>query len=67
MYMPYRFIFTLIFGFFLVDRIGRRIPLMVGSIVLSLCLFFIGGYLTAVDGTRDANASRSAGDYAAIT
>lgn len=60
-----KFIFTLLFGFFLVDRVGRRLPLIVGSIVLSLSLFYIGGYLTAI-GPRDENASRTAGDYTAI-
>ncbi|KAM0790229.1 hypothetical protein ACM66B_005541 [Microbotryomycetes sp. NB124-2] len=60
-------VFTVIFGFFIVDRVGRRIPLMVGAVVGSGCLFFIGGYLTAV-GPRDGTGTSIApGDYAAIT
>lgn len=57
---------TFIFSFFIVDRVGRRRPLMwvhradracnrlisslvrFGSIVGSLCLFFLGGYLLGV-------------------
>jgi len=60
-----KFVCTLIFGFFVVDKVGRRLPLIVGSIVLSLCLFYIGGYLTAI-GPRDVDAGRTAGDYTAI-
>jgi MFS family permease len=47
---PYqvKFVCTLIFGFFLVDRFGRRLPLMAGSIGLSCCLFFLGGYVSAI-------------------
>ncbi|KAJ7263057.1 hypothetical protein C8J57DRAFT_1719247 [Mycena rebaudengoi] len=58
---------TLIFGLFIVDRVGRRIPLMFSSLSGSLCLFFIGGYLTAVGPRDGSNAARTPGDYAAIT
>ncbi|KAH8926571.1 general substrate transporter [Atractiella rhizophila] len=61
-----KFVGTLIFGLFIVDRVGRRKPLMIGAVVLSLCLFYIGGYLTAV-GPREEGAPRKAGDYTAIT
>ncbi|ORY76871.1 and other transporter-domain-containing protein [Leucosporidium creatinivorum] len=59
-------IFTLVFGFFIVDRVGRRRPLMVGSLVGSLCLFFIGGYLLGVGPRDGSNGARTAGDYVAI-
>jgi sugar porter (SP) family MFS transporter len=45
-YGTVKFVCTLIFGFFVVDRVGRRIPLIAGSIGLSLCLFFLGGYVS---------------------
>jgi len=45
-YGTVKFVCTLIFGFFIVDRVGRRIPLIAGSIGLSLCLFFLGGYVS---------------------
>lgn len=61
-----KFVFTLIFGFFIVDRVGRRLPLMIGTIVMAGCLFYIGAYLTAV-GPREEGAGRTAGDYTAIT
>jgi MFS family permease len=56
---------TVIFGLFVVDRIGRRRPLMFGSIVGSLCLIFLGGYLTGM-GDRGTDPVRTAGDYVAI-
>ena len=58
--------FTVIFGLFIVDRIGRRRPLMVGSVVGSFCLFFMGIYLS-VTGPRDGtNTVRTVGDYFCI-
>lgn len=30
----------------MVDRVGRRIPLLAGSMGLSICLFYIGGYVS---------------------
>ncbi|KAK4050195.1 hypothetical protein OIO90_005177 [Microbotryomycetes sp. JL221] len=60
-------VFTVFFGFFIVDRVGRRIPLMVGAVVGSGCLFFIGGYLTAVGPRDGTGGSIAPGDYAAIT
>jgi MFS family permease len=47
------------------DKVGRRKPLLYGCIALSLCLFYLGGYLTAV-GPRTEGQGRSAGDYTAI-
>lgn len=61
-----RFVFTVLFGLFVVDRIGRRRPLIFGCIFLSLCLFFVGGYLTAT-GIKTDDAPKVAGDYVAIT
>jgi len=60
-----KFVFTLIFGFFIVDRVGRRLPMMIGTIVMAGCLFYIGAYLTAV-GPREEGSGRTAGDYTAI-
>jgi len=65
-YGSVRFVFTVIFGLFIVDRIGRRRPLIFGCILLSSCLFFIGIYLT-VNGVRTEGQARVAGDYVAIT
>ncbi|KAJ9096729.1 hypothetical protein QFC21_004999 [Naganishia friedmannii] len=64
-YGTVKFVGTLIFGFFVVDRAGRRWPLIIGSIGLSMCLFYIGGYLTAM-GPRDGTQPISKGDYTAI-
>lgn len=64
-YGTVKFVGTLIFGFFMVDRVGRRLPLIVGSIGLSLCLIYIGGYLTAM-GPRDGTQPIAKGDYTAI-
>ena len=61
-----RFVFTVIFGLFVVDKIGRRRPLIFGCIFLSSCLFFVGGYLTAT-GIKGDDAPKVAGDYVAIT
>lgn len=44
-YGTVKFVFTIFFGFFIVDRVGRRLPLIAGSIGLSLCLIFLGGYV----------------------
>ena len=65
-YGSVRFVFTVIFGLFIVDRIGRRRPLIFGAILLSSCLFFIGLYLT-ITGVRQEGEARQAGDYVAIT
>ncbi|KAH8832407.1 general substrate transporter [Flagelloscypha sp. PMI_526] len=56
---------TLIFGLFIIDRVGRRRPLLVGCTIGAGCLWFIGGYLSAV-GPRDGRGARTAGDYVAI-
>ncbi|KAJ9121893.1 hypothetical protein QFC24_004475 [Naganishia onofrii] len=64
-YGTVKFVGTLIFGFFVVDRAGRRWPLIIGSIGLSMCLIYIGGYLTAM-GPRDGTQPISKGDYTAI-
>ena len=61
-----RFVFTVVFGLFIVDRIGRRRPLMAGCVLLSSCLFFIGLYLT-INGVRQEGDARAVGDYVAIT
>jgi len=65
-YGTVKFTFTLIFGLFIVDKVGRRIPLIAGSCILSACLFYMGIYLTAA-GPRDGTTERSAGDYTVIT
>jgi len=64
-YGTVKFVATIIFSFFVVDRIGRRRPLMFNSIFGGLCLMFLGGYLTGV-GPKPEGATRTAGDYIAI-
>ncbi|SDA01398.1 BZ3500_MvSof-1268-A1-R1_Chr10-1g02626 [Microbotryum saponariae] len=65
-YGSVKFICTVIFGLFVVDRIGRRRPLIFGSTAGALCLFYMGGYLTGA-GPRPADATGTRpGDYSAI-
>lgn len=65
-YGSVRFVVTVFFGLFVIDKIGRRKPLIFGCFLLSGCLFFIGLYLT-INGVRSEGEARQAGDYVAIT
>ena len=56
---------ALIFGLFLVDKVGRRLPLMFGSTLMAGCLFYMGAYLTAA-GPQDGTSERTAGSYTVI-
>ena len=40
---------TLVWLFFLIDRLGRRALLMYGAIAGSLCMWYIGGYIKISD------------------
>ncbi|KAM3548254.1 hypothetical protein MY1884_009257 [Beauveria asiatica] len=62
-------VLTVIWLLFLIDHLGRRTLLMVGSIGGSLCMWFIGGYIK-ISGTTATSASDggslSSGGIAAI-
>ncbi|OAA56099.1 quinate permease [Cordyceps fumosorosea ARSEF 2679] len=51
-------VLTVIWLLFLIDRLGRRMLLMVGSIGGSLCMFFIGGYIK-ISGSHSSSTSGS--------
>lgn len=60
-------VFTLVWLFFLIDNLGRRLLLMIGAFGGSLCLFYVGGYIAvAKPNTSDANAKLSGGGISAM-
>lgn len=60
-------VLTFVWLFFLIDHMGRRWLLMIGSIGGSLCMWFVGGYIKIAK-PEDAKegASLSPGGIAAI-
>lgn len=38
---------SVVFLGFLVDRVGRRPPLLVGGVTMALCMFYLGAYIQA--------------------
>ena len=61
--------FTLIWLFFLIDRLGRRKLLLIGSIGGSICMWIIGGYLSTVtveSSDSDESVPLSPGGTAAV-
>ncbi|XWW92500.1 hypothetical protein V2A60_000423 [Cordyceps javanica] len=62
-------VLTIVWLLFLIDHLGRRTLLMVGSIGGSLCMWFIGGYIKIAGASTSAAAqggSLSSGGIAAI-
>ncbi|KAK5128509.1 hypothetical protein LTR85_003178 [Meristemomyces frigidus] len=57
--------FTLIWLFFLIDRVGRRNLLLIGAAGGSVCMWIIGGYINSIDITKKST-SLSSGGIAAI-
>ncbi|KAM3464999.1 hypothetical protein NHJ6243_002065 [Beauveria neobassiana] len=53
-------VLTIIWLLFLIDHLGRRTLLMVGSIGGSLCMWFIGGYIK-ISGTTTATSASNGG------
>ncbi|KAK5713620.1 hypothetical protein LTR15_011320 [Elasticomyces elasticus] len=56
---------TLVWLFFLIDRLGRRNLLMLGAAGGSICMFIIGGYISSVNISSTAE-NLSGGGIAAI-
>ena len=54
-------IITLIWLFFLIDKLGRRWLLMFGACAGSLCMWYIGAYIAVADTRATAAAAKEAG------
>lgn len=65
MYGIIKVIATTIFIRFIVDRFGRRPPLLVGSAVAFAAMLYLGVY-SGVSGAFNGSAPRDAGAYAAV-
>ncbi|CED84031.1 mfs quinate transporter [Phaffia rhodozyma] len=48
---------SVVFLGFLVDRLGRRLPLLVGGITCCICMFYIGAYIKVAHPASYASAS----------
>jgi sugar porter (SP) family MFS transporter len=59
-----RFVCTLVAMLFVVDRVGRRKLIIIGSVIMGLCMWYIGAYLSAAKPL--ANGSRPESAYSAI-
>ncbi|KAH8807517.1 general substrate transporter [Xylogone sp. PMI_703] len=61
-------VFTLIWLFFLIDRLGRRNLLMYGAVGGSLCLWYVGAYIKVADPVNHptANGKLSSGGISAM-
>jgi hypothetical protein len=59
---------TLVWLFFLIDRLGRRKLLMIGAIGGSLCMWYIGAYISiaGVNGASDPNSKLTGAGISAI-
>ncbi|QKX53349.1 uncharacterized protein TRUGW13939_00427 [Talaromyces rugulosus] len=63
---------SIIFYTFLIDFLGRRSPVIVSSIICSLCLWFVGAYVkvghpaTVIDAGEALSPSTAAGGKAAV-
>ncbi|KAK5130854.1 hypothetical protein LTR08_001626 [Meristemomyces frigidus] len=55
---------TLVWLFFLIDRVGRRNLLMIGAAGGSICMWIIGGYINSVDLTQKQTSLGSGGTAA---
>jgi len=61
-------VLTLIWLFFLIDKLGRRRLLMIGAVGGSACMFYLGAYIKIADAVHHVNKSGnlSSGGIAAI-
>ena len=53
-----RLIAVIIAMYFLVDRFGRTHLLLIGSIGMAICMFYLGGYVTVHPSTTDSSATQ---------
>ena len=56
---------TIIYMILLVDRFGRRRPLMIGSVGAGIAMFYLGAY-SKLSHSFDGNATKDGGAYVAI-
>jgi len=59
-------VFTLIWLFFLIDKLGRRNLLMIGAIGGSICLWYVGAYIAVADPTNNPTPQLSGGGISAM-
>ena len=59
-------IVTLIWLFFLIDKLGRRALLMYGAVAGSLCMWYIGGYIAVAKPADNPTATLSSGGTSAM-
>ena len=57
---------TLVWLFFLIDKLGRRNLLMYGAIGGSLCMWYIGGYIAVADPAKHPSKTLSKGGISAM-
>jgi len=58
--------FTLVWLFYLVDKMGRRRLLMIGAIGGSLCMWYVGGYIAVANPTLHPTTKLSSGGISAV-
>ncbi|ERT01380.1 sugar transporter [Sporothrix schenckii 1099-18] len=51
---------SVLFSFFIVDRFGRRPPMLVGAVVMAVCMFYVGAFAKIV-GSNPATAQVGGG------
>ncbi|CAK7207387.1 hypothetical protein SEUCBS139899_010197 [Sporothrix eucalyptigena] len=51
---------SVLFSFFIVDRFGRRPPMLVGAVVMAVCMFYVGAF-TKIVGNDPATANVGGG------
>lgn len=39
---------SILFSFFIVDRFGRRPPMLIGAVVMAICMFYVGAFAKIV-------------------
>ncbi|KAH8922987.1 general substrate transporter [Atractiella rhizophila] len=57
---------SLIFLLFLIDRVGRRLPLLIGGTASCLCLYYIGAYIKIANPQPVAGATPDSAGISAI-
>jgi sugar porter (SP) family MFS transporter len=59
-------VFTFVWLLFLIDNLGRRRLLMIGSVGGSLCLWYVGGYIAVADPENNKSDTLSSGGISAM-
>lgn len=55
-----------LWAFLIIDRYGRKIPLMIGSIVVVFCLFYVGAYIKIARPEETLNGKSDSGSKSAL-